>query len=346
MSGGPKPEISIIIRSKNEERYIGQTLSAIFQQDIDLPFEVIVIDSGSTDRTLDIVRRHAVRLHAIDANEFSYGRALNFGASLAKGRSVVNLYAHCIPTNRRWIANILSDLQNGPTIAATYGAQVPIKGLNPFEERILMVVFTPDKDGKIGSPFSNANCAVRKEVWKRFPFDETASFAEDFIWSQMLPKEHEIKYAPTAEVYHSHPVQLRYWGKRAYDNGVLAEYIKHVSVSIIARALRRVALPFRGPIGSNSSVPWVGTSLESLHVLVFLLQNRYLKFIPVFPIFFAVEQYCYRRGLAPDLNCMGKLKGPICERPQRRDFRNTAYVQRRALFVGSSCIHFCAENSV
>ena len=58
MSDKQKPEISIIIRSKNEERLIGRVLTAIFQQDVDLRFEVIVIDSGSTDGTLDIVRTH------------------------------------------------------------------------------------------------------------------------------------------------------------------------------------------------------------------------------------------------------------------------------------------------
>ena len=88
-----------------------RALSAIFQQDIDLPFEVIVIDSGSTDRTLDIVRRHAVRLYEIEAREFSYGRALNLGAKLAEGRYLINLSAHCIPTSDRWITNLVKDLR-------------------------------------------------------------------------------------------------------------------------------------------------------------------------------------------------------------------------------------------
>ncbi len=106
MSGKQKPEISIIIRSKNEERLIGRVLTAIFQQDIDLRFEVIVIDSGSTDGTLDIVRNHAVRLYEIEARDFSYGSALNLGATLAQGQYLINLSAHCIPTSDRWIANI------------------------------------------------------------------------------------------------------------------------------------------------------------------------------------------------------------------------------------------------
>jgi glycosyltransferase involved in cell wall biosynthesis len=298
MSGEQKPEISIIIRSKNEERFIGQVLSAIFQQDIDLPFEVIVIDSGSTDRTLDIVRRHAVRMYEIEAREFSYGSALNFGARLAEGRYLINLSAHCIPTSDRWIFNMLRDLRANPSIAATYGGQVPIKGLNPFEERSLLIAFTPDENGKIGPPFSNANCAIRKETWERYPFDEKASFAEDFIWSQMLPKEHEIKYVPEAAVYHTHPAQLRYWAKRSYDNGLFVQYLENV-----------YGLQYRWAVGDNGFArnrpywkEFLGAvarhAVRSARVINFLIENRYLKFLPVFPIYSVLEQYYYRKGLA------------------------------------------------
>jgi glycosyltransferase involved in cell wall biosynthesis len=308
---GQKPDISIIIRTKNEERLIGRTLAAIFEQDIDLLFEVIVVDSGSTDRTLDIVRRHAVRLYEIEARDFSYGRALNYGASLAQGRYLINLSAHCIPTNGRWIANILNDLRVDPQIAAVYGGQLPIKGMNPFEERSLTAVFTPDDNGKIGSPFSNANCAVRKEIWERYPFDEKASFAEDFIWSQMLPKEHKIKYVSDAAVYHSHPLQLRYWAKRSYDNGVLVQYLEHV-----------YGLQYRWGVINNGLAPerayWKGFfGIVGRHVsrclkmLAFLRGNRYLRFLPVFPIYMVLEQYHYRRGLADGLKLYGPSKGPV-----------------------------------
>jgi glycosyltransferase involved in cell wall biosynthesis len=299
--GDQKPDISIIIRTKNEERLIDRTLSAIFQQDIDLPFEVIVVDSGSTDHTLDIVRRHEVRLYEIDGRDFTYGSALNVGAGFAKGRYFINLSAHCIPIDNRWIANLLHDLRTDPGIAATYGRQVPIKGLNPLEERSLMTVFTTDSDGKIRSPFSNSNGAVRKEVWEKFPFDEKASFAEDFIWSQTLPKEYQIKYVPEAAVYHSHPLRLKYWAKRSYDNGLLSQYIQHVyglqylwGVRAGSGVSKRASwMEVLGGVGRHAG--------RCLQMLVFLIRNRYLKFIPVFPIFFVLEQYYYRKGLADGL---------------------------------------------
>jgi glycosyltransferase involved in cell wall biosynthesis len=307
MSGKQKPEISIIIRSKNEERFIGQVLAAIFQQNIDLPFEVIVIDSGSTDRTLDIVRSHAVRLYEIEARDFSYGSALNLGARLAEGQYLINLSAHCIPTSDRWIANMLRDLRVKSRIAATYGGQVPIKGLNPFEERSLLVAFKADENGRIGPPFSNANCAIRKETWERYPFDETASFAEDYIWSQLLPKQFEIKYVPEAEVYHTHPARFKYWAKRSYDNGLFVQYLENV-----------YGLQYRWAVGENriannprNFVALLRYAVRSVRVMWFLIANGYLKFLPVFPIYSALEQYYYRKGLADGRKRYGPRERPL-----------------------------------
>jgi glycosyltransferase involved in cell wall biosynthesis len=266
-----------------------------------------VIDSGSTDRTLDIVRSHAVRLYEIEARDFSYGSALNLGARLAEGRYLVNLSAHCIPTSDRWIANMLRDLRVKSRIAATYGGQVPIKGLNPFEERSLLVAFKADENGRIGPPFSNANCAIRKETWERYPFDEKANFAEDYIWSQLLPKQFEIKYVPEAEVYHTHPARFKYWAKRSYENGLFVQYLENV-----------YGLQYRWAVGENriannprNFVALLRYAVRSVRVMWFLIANGYLKFLPVFPIYSALEQYYYRKGLADGRKRYGPRERPL-----------------------------------
>ncbi len=307
---GVQPDISIIIRTKNEERFIADTLAAIFRQEIDLSVEVIVVDSGSMDRTLAIVRKHPVRLYEMESRDFTYGRALNFGASLAQGRYLINLSAHCIPTNNRWIRNIICDLRADPEIAATYGAQVPIKGLNPFEERVLIAAFALDDNGAIGAPFSNSNCAIRKQTWERYPFDEKATFAEDYIWSQVLPNEYRIKYVPEAAVYHSHPLKLQHWAKRAYDNGVFVQYLENV----YGLKYRWGVSPSDTASTRSSCMEWsyrVGRhGVRCYRTLRFLVENGYLKFIPVFPIYWVLEQYCYKKGLAHGLKLYGKFKSP------------------------------------
>jgi glycosyltransferase involved in cell wall biosynthesis len=307
--GGQKPDISIIIRSKNEKRFIGQTLAAIFQQEIDLSFEVILIDSGSTDSTLEIARRYSVRLYEIDSRQFTYGRALNNGASLARGRYLINLSAHCIPTDSGWMAKLVGWLRSDSSIVATYGGQVPIKGVNPFEERSVLANFTQDKDGRIRPPFSNANCAIRKDIWEKYPFDEKASFAEDFIWSQMLPKPNEIRYVPEAAVYHTHPLRFKYWAKRSYENGLVVQYLNNVYGLQYHWATTTSA-----PVSGRSFVTRFFAMLarraaRSLEMITYLIENRYLMFIPVFPIYAALEQYCYRRGLAEGLKLYSRSKG-------------------------------------
>ena len=176
-----KHAASIIIRCRNEERFIGRVLDAVLSQAAELPFEVIVIDSGSTDRTLDIVRKFDVRLYEIPPGRFTFGHALNYGAGLAEGGYIINLSAHCIPVSRTWMSSLLKPMMDDPSVAATFGMQEPIEGLNPFEEITLLAGFSPDENGNILPLFSNSNCAIRKKVWMEHAFDEKATFAEDFI---------------------------------------------------------------------------------------------------------------------------------------------------------------------
>ena len=89
-------KISIVIRTKNEEKYLAQTLDMLIAQK-EMDFEIIIVDSGSTDRTLDIIKNYHVKLIEIKPEEFTYGYALNIGAEAASGEYLLNLSAHAIP---------------------------------------------------------------------------------------------------------------------------------------------------------------------------------------------------------------------------------------------------------
>lgn len=288
------PSISIIIRTKNEERFIGQTLSAVFEQDTDLPFEVIIIDSGSTDHTLEIVRQFNVRVYEIKPEEFTYGFALNYGVRLAKGEYIINLSHDCVPVSKKWLMNMLRPILEDSSIVATFGRQEPVKGLNPFEEQDLLMCFKPDLEGRIEIVFSNSNCAIRKRVLIEYPFDEKTCFAEDFIWAKKLPPELRIKYVHDASVYHSHRLDFQYWSKRFYNNGFFIPYLE-----------KKHGLKWYGddPLMqnlSNKTNPLKIVHLligESISVITFLKKNMYFRFIPFAPIFVALRRHYYVKGI-------------------------------------------------
>lgn len=217
-------KVSIVIRSKNEEGFIGQVLEKVFSQDFREPFEVLVLDSGSADKTLQIVSRFPVRLYQTDLRAFTFGRALNYGASLAVGDYVVYLSAHCVPVNNQWLAKLIAPLED-EAVVATFGRQEPVMGVNLIEELELSAVFPQDPDRPPMSIFSNANCAIRRWVIEKYPFDEEIPASEDFLWRKLLPEEMRSVYVSTASVYHSHPPSLRYWAGRFRINGECVQYL-------------------------------------------------------------------------------------------------------------------------
>jgi rhamnosyltransferase len=287
---GNSPQVSIVIRTRNEARFIGATLKRIFDQATTLNYEIIVVDSGSTDDTLAIARQYPVRLFEIAPIEFTYGYALNYGARLARSDCIVNLSAHCIPVDSCWLDQLITPLLSDHTVAATYGKQVPIRGHNPFEERATLDAFAIQRNGRIKAIFSNANCAIRRKVWETHPFDEKAPFAEDFIWAtQVSSDEFRIEYVEGASVFHSHAFDIRFWSKRYYDNALLNQYLQSVY---------NFTYPWQQPRLQMRNIPSIARDLitESLELGLFFVKNKYYRYIPIIPVEFLLRHYFSNKG--------------------------------------------------
>src|SRR3546814_97063 len=98
---------SIVIRTLNEARYLGELLDGIEQQETgSFRVEVVVIDSGSTDGTLEIAERHGCTFTHITRAQFSFGRPLNMGCEVASGEILVLISGHCAPADRHWLRNL------------------------------------------------------------------------------------------------------------------------------------------------------------------------------------------------------------------------------------------------
>src|SRR5713226_2358757 len=111
-------ETSIVIPTKNGAQDIGNCVEAVYSQKGVAPFEVIVIDSGSTDATLEIARRYPVRIEQIPAETFHHARTRNFAASIAKGEFLVFLSQDAIPASDAWLGAMISNFDDRSVGAA------------------------------------------------------------------------------------------------------------------------------------------------------------------------------------------------------------------------------------
>ena len=92
--------VSVIIRTLNEEKYLSELLNEIKNQSNSFIIETIIVDSGSTDKTLVIAKSFDTRVVHIKKEDFSFGRSLNLGCENAMGDFFVFISGHCIPTNK------------------------------------------------------------------------------------------------------------------------------------------------------------------------------------------------------------------------------------------------------
>ena len=201
------PSVSVVIRAKNEARFIGATLAAIFQPDALQPRQVVVVDSGSTDGTQDIVRSFPTTLIQIRPDEFTYGYALNLGVASVDAEIVATLSAHSLPAGPEWLSALVEPFGR-PRVAGVYGRQLPRSNATILELAGMRLTGLLSDTPKLLARrplFSNANGAFRRALWLEHPFDERVGGAEDIAWVRSMQESgYLIAYQPTAAVYHSH----------------------------------------------------------------------------------------------------------------------------------------------
>lgn len=204
MTGKP-PHASIVIRAYNEAKHLGRLLQGIAQQTVQ-DVEVILVDSGSTDATVDIARSFGARVVAISPQEFTFGRALNRGIRVARGEFIVIASAHVYPVYPDWLERLLEPFQD-PQVALTYGKQRG-HAVTKFSEHQIFAVWFPDGQGPRyqDHPFcNNANAAIRRRLWEQHPYDETLPGLEDLAWAKWaLEQGYAVVYVPEAEIVHIH----------------------------------------------------------------------------------------------------------------------------------------------
>ncbi len=192
------PTVSAIVRCRDAAGTIEATLLSLRSQSV--PLEVLVVDSGSTDATLEIAERHADQvLHM--PGPFSYGGALNLGASVARGAIHVALSAHCVLPSATWVENCLRHHER-PEVAATGSSRLAPDGTPltvPHDQRL------SDARDHPRWGFSNHASTWRAAVWRELPFREDLPACEDKEWSwRVLKRGSTIVYDPSLYVSLAH----------------------------------------------------------------------------------------------------------------------------------------------
>lgn len=198
--------VSIIIRSYNEEKMIGKLLDSIQKQNFNKKqLEVIVVDSGSEDSTLQIIQNYNVKLVQIKKEDFSFGYSLNKGIGCAKGKYILIISAHCFPERTNWISEMIAPFKKDD-IGLVCGRQIGIETTKYSEQVIFNKLFPDNNTGIQENIFCiNANCTIRKNLWEKEHYDETLSGLEDLDWAIKVGKKgYKIYYTPSACVYHLH----------------------------------------------------------------------------------------------------------------------------------------------
>ena len=159
---------SIVIRSFNEEKYIGRLLEGILQQ-TENDIEIIIVDSGSTDATIAIASHYPVRICHIKPSEFTFGRSLNSGISMVKGDYVIIASAHIFPLYTDWIKQLLQHFDDSQ-VGLVYGNQRGNSSTRFSEKQIFKHWFPDSSQHRQTHPFcNNANAAIKRSLWEQRP---------------------------------------------------------------------------------------------------------------------------------------------------------------------------------
>jgi glycosyltransferase involved in cell wall biosynthesis len=246
-------EASIVIRCYNEREHIGRLLYGVFEQQAD-DFEVILVDSGSTDGTIEIAEKYPItEIVHIPPEKFSFGRALNYGCEASRGDFCIFISAHCYPRRVDWIERLLEKFDDDD-IAMVYGKQRG-GGQTKFSERQIFRRWFPDEDIDYQlTPFANnANAAIRRSLWKEFPYDEELPGLEDLDWGKRI-KEHgyEISYASEAEIVHIHDETAQEifnrYRREAIAHKQIIEDQEFTLVDFVSSFLRNTVSDFRAAL--------------------------------------------------------------------------------------------------
>ncbi len=250
--------ITIAILVKNGAKYLDEVLKAVKEHGSRFTYEVIAIDSGSKDGSLDILKYHGIRLIEIAPEEFNHGQTRDLACRAANDQSKYMVYLSQDATPMGgWLDALIEPMEADSEIAGTFSRQIPRPEASPIvkylmqhrweqvgtDKRVLKHIEKID-DFKLRMlwycSFSNTSSCIRRQLLLEHPFGN-AGFAEDALWAKMmLIKGYKILYEPASRVLHSHDHSLFEVLSASFDHGRgMTEVAQNGNIKADARLNRR-----------------------------------------------------------------------------------------------------------
>lgn len=216
---------SVVIPVLNGEPWLDEVLAAVFSQRLDTPLEVIVVDSGSSDRSRDIARTHGATVIEIAPGEFGHGRTRNLAVARSSGDLVALLTQDATPAHDRWLHSHTESFSLDARVGASFGPHLPRPDANPLTTRLLsefFAGFSPNGEpvlhrrGDITYLSSN-NCCIARAAWEEIPFRDIPYAEDQALGADLLAAGWTKVYQPGAPVVHSHDLGLLNSFRRYFD---------------------------------------------------------------------------------------------------------------------------------
>lgn len=234
----PHRKVVVVIPTKNPGGIFREVVRSVLGQVASFEFEVLIIDSGSIDGTLEYIESlqdKRIRLHQIEPTCFGHGRTRNLAISLTDSEYVAMITHDACPVKNSWLENLVSMADSNARIAGVFGRHIAYSDANLFTKHELEIHFKGFSDNPIVSMddplryagdigyrqylhfFSDNNALIRRAVWESIPYPDV-DFAEDQLWAKSIIEAGWLKaYSDEAAVFHSHEYSLIERLQRSYD---------------------------------------------------------------------------------------------------------------------------------
>lgn len=231
-----KPTATVFIPTYNGSEYLAQLLDAVLSQK-NVSFEVLIIDSGSKDDTVSIIKKYpAVKLHQIPNSEFGHGKTRNLAAKMSQGEFMVYLSQDAVPAHDRWLEYMIEPFYVSDTVFCVVGRQIPRPHADAPTKREVSGVFDalgPDHSimlhrkaslatgldtGAALTFMSDVNSAVRREyLLSKIAYRDVRYSEDQLLGKDVLDAGYLKAYSAKGSVYHSNEYGIRDYFRRKYD---------------------------------------------------------------------------------------------------------------------------------